>query len=369
VRSIAVLTIATVVSACTGQGNHIPAVAPASLQSQRDVRTSQSGGIFRVEVTRSHRFSGMESVRDRGQALKGIRVIGKRGAYWFAEDATLASFHDYLIVRGYGKTFVFRKSDVHAIDNRSEIERNVDSREHDTPVASSLLSGRVHQAPPTSACGDCIVISPPKSDQSTSRSHKSLILRPVCDSSIDGSCDYCGPAAFFAWGCCDLAVTPDCITIGPGGYYDSNFNWVTDACADFLDDPLAYAACAFANGGGLFAIVPRIHKFRGPGVQFYNWYFDGYTFLQVTSPNLSGLVPYTYDWYMNDLFNGRSTLVDVPIYPAAAVLNVWCFFHSNTSAFTSTTLVIKDPAGREVGTWSASDADIAGVTSPTKCPL
>jgi hypothetical protein len=362
----AVILLSSLIAGCSVSGH--PGAVPTALHSEGDARVSQSGPVFRIEVNHSRRFRASEAVNSSGVRVKGIRVAGKRRDYWFADDARISQYRQYVIARGYGRTLVFQKSDVHLVQNETDKELVDFPEEHGVPVASSLASGHLRPTAATAACRDCVQLVPPTNSATldySSRRRPSLVLHPVyCDSALEGSCDSCGANDFFVTTCCDIMSDPTC---GSSGYYDSGGNWVADPCAEFLADALTYAQCASYNALYPVAFIPRMTSFKSLGVEYYNWYFDAYTFMQVKTPPLSGLVRYTYDWSMNDVFRGRSFLQDVPIFVATTPLTQWCFFHSDTSAFTSTTLTIKDPNKLEVGAFSATFGAITGVTSPSGC--
>jgi hypothetical protein len=109
-------------------------------------------------------------------------------------------------------------------------------------------------------------------------------------------------------------------------------------------------------------------KFRSPGIAHYNWYFDTNTVMDVTHDAVSNIA-LTFEWSMNDLFSGRFLLENVPMSPGSAAFADWCFFLNNTSAFNSSTVWVNDPGRHQVGAWSATLADIAGASSPNRCPL
>ena len=268
-----------------------------------------------------------------------------------------------------GFPMVLRRNSVRLIDNWTGKEVDIIPQESGIPIASSLATGHVHQAEPNARCPDCILLNSPQHAKASSRDasslrHKQLILEPICDSTLEGSCD-CGATAFLPGGCCDLATGVGCDGYG---YYDGGGNWIVDPCADYLYDATYYDACVAANSGAQLAAIPTLIRFRSPDVQHYNWYFDTYTVMDVTHASVSNLV-LTFNWSMNDLFSGRIFLQNIPMSPGAAGFSHWCFYLNNTSAFNSSTVWVNDPSNHQVGAWSATLADVAGLTNPNKCPL
>lgn len=376
--STAALLLASVLSACAGSGGSrdLPRTPSTAVQSgpsdtQVTVTTTKTAVLFHVTIGTAQKFRAANSVGRAGEIVKGLRVMGKLHDYWFGEDAKMTRYAQYIIIRGYGRTFVFKKSDVRVIDNEIGQEKNAVPDERGIPVASSLASGHVHQAAPAAACPDCVVLTHPSSQAGQSQrstGRQSSVFKRACDSTIDGSCDYCTADPFFTDGCCDVASLDPCNVVGSdGGYYDPYGNWIPDPCGNYLWDVSYYAECQALNEGQL-AVIPLMRAFRSPGVQHYNWYFDGYTVMDVLRPP-NGSTGSTWSWSFNDLFKGRIFLENLPFDPAKAALGEWCFYLNNTSAYSNSTAWVKNFGGGEVGAWSATLATITGVTNPDRCPI
>lgn len=307
-----------------------------------------------------------------GVPTRGFRARGTRGgSYWFTPDARLTRFEHYLIVRDYGVTLVFDRSELEIRDNASNLDVNVDTiapEPSDSNVASTLRSGHIAHRSEKSLCPECLGIQiPSKQVRAHKRAPHILINQPVCDSQLIDSCDSC-LNVFSVGPCCDLAAE-DCsdVPTGSGGaYYDDSGNLINGSCAGYAFDAELYGLCLEYGLQG-----PQLTLFRGAGVRSFKWYTAGASRLEVNNPFNGPAGTPTFGYYnlhVYDLIAGNADTYFQPINPLTFGLSVWCFdAYSAPTPFESETVDVV-PVGFPTKSFTARLARIVGGSVPQQCP-
>lgn len=245
---------ATLFSGCGGLLSAPP--SPRSETKGPSRPAASSHAILRTELHFAEkRLHYAEAQRDEsGAPSRGLRARGAHGGtYWFTDDATLTRSGEYVLVRDYGATFVFKKADLEVRDNTSNTVITLDllaSERAESPVATTIRSGHIAHRTGKTICPECFIVQPPalraRSHQRAPRIYVPGTVQ-LCDSAITGTCDAC-PTFFSISPCCDLAAE-DCPDFpegvgGGSGYYDQYGNFVSDMCSSYEFDAELYALCA-----------------------------------------------------------------------------------------------------------------------------
>jgi hypothetical protein len=305
----------------------------------------------------------------------GFIMRGQYESYWFPADAALTTYRDFVVVRAYARTFVYKAVDARIRSNHDGVVLDgsaIAAEAVASPVATSLASGHFKQLSDQTICPDCFRIVPPVSTQSQRRHAKIFVNQPLCNSDDTiGSCDSC--VDFFASvPCCDVASgecpPPD---TGPGsgyGYYNGTGQWVSDPCYQYVYSVDLYAACQ-ALGGGAF--LPPLPSLRSSGVNEFSWYTNLTTRTRVDNPfNGSVFLPYniTFNLFVNDLIFGSSSITNEPVSPLMMAGYQWCLINNQRqSPFLSEQLTIF-ANGAIQKTFNAQLALPAGASAPVTCP-